>query len=266
MTSIVIVYVVSFSFPSIIYTYFFQRFSRLNRPVDTNAAYLLGTFIVAGVSVHLSSLAIIMAFEPSPWGIWKFLSLKELFATYHLPDELKGDHTIAHVDAIKKFILVLASYIVFTSILASVFGTISARLVLYGIWPFTLLRTYYGGLYQILAGYNRPAVRVSILTNISMKNSYLMYHGFLEDIKLNATGAIDFVVIYAPSKSLGIFSPKLGTMKGGKEKPIGIDQPNRAEAYLDQRLFVEGQDIANVYFERWRFQKYNWRGVPVEVA
>lgn len=231
-----LIFLLVFSIPALVQNYFFQYFSRLRRPIESNILASLSSLIVGAATVHAVYYGLTLI-SPEEWWfnvpVWTFVILLE-------PGQLRQSEW-------RQLIELLAAYITAVTILGAVIGCAIARLVLLK-FPGTEVigRLYYGGLYNLMADPLGREISASVMIKDPLDGKSMLYKGTLEELKLGDMGAVDYVTIALPSKAIAGYDPRAKNVIAGHSRLIGgIPTENTGS----RRLFIEGNEIANVFFE-----------------
>lgn len=87
--------------------------------------------------------------------------------------------------------------------LCSTVAILSGKIVIDGVekrnWP---IKFIHGPYFDMFAGEYEPIVFISVLTNISYQNRFVLYYGFLEDISFLSYNKINYICLYEAKRSL----------------------------------------------------------------
>jgi hypothetical protein len=117
-------------------------------------------------------------------------------------------------------------------------------------------------LVRMTAGLRPPIVTVSVLSNMQIGAGQLVYEGTLDTIQIGPEGRVDLIVLKAPRKSL-VRPPQQqrGPAEVGETIPKAI-RPfvpiGGQDATKDDLLFIESDDIGNVFFHTVPGAGGNW--------
>jgi hypothetical protein len=151
--------------------------------------------------------------------------------------------------------------------IGALFGAIAARFTAYGLWGFEIIgRLYYGGLYGAYKGIFSREIFVAVLSKDSVDGHDVIYSGILEELKLKASGQIDYITISSPFKSIAEYNRSQNNIRAGERRIIndladtfanaGPEvKPKELQAFGSYRLMIEGEDISNIHLESQDFRK-----------
>lgn len=231
-----LIFLLVFSIPALVQNYFFQYFSRLRRPIESNLLASLSSLIVGAASVH-SIYYTLTLFSPEEWWfnvpVWTLVTLLE-------PDQLSRSEW-------RRLIELLGAYLIAVTILGAMIGCVAARFVLWKVPGTEVIgRLYYGGLYNLMADPLGREISASVLIKDPLDSRSMLYKGTLEELKLGDMGAVDYLTLALPSKAIATYDANAKNVVAGDPRLLGgIPDENSGS----RRLFIEGSEIANVFFE-----------------
>lgn len=218
-----------------------------------NATMLLSALVIGSATVHtvlLVILAVNELFLPSCPLISIGWYVDAIPFPTNPPYPLDGISNRA--DALTFIFVRVFAYSIFASVISFAMGCGLAQAVARKLGTFCHLGPlYYGGLYEIISGNRDPDIYVSILMHKEIDGKSIIYNGFLEDIYLKSDGNVDYIVLHTPMKAFARFVRTKQNFTSSTFRSMGVNLNNKKDNPLvGRRLMIEGQDIANIYFEK----------------
>ncbi|WP_417495096.1 hypothetical protein [Maricaulis sp.] len=147
----------------------------------------------------------------------------------------------------------LTIYVLGLLIFSAFAGCALGRLSTYGVPGLDLLgRLYYGGLYGVYRGWESQKVFVSIVSKHNIDNKTTVYHGLLEEIRVNHSGRIEYVSISDPMKSIAFFHEGSNNIRSSSTVEIG--KYSFSDANAERRMLIEGDNVTNIFFKKQDFK------------
>ena len=233
---------VGFALPAVVFLAAFSNTCNVARPAPTSTVNALAFLVVVALPIHASAVALLET-------MLKADTVDELWFFAREPNAYESIAPVA---------VAAAGYLWVACGVAVIAGVTSAHLIEWGALPFNL---HHGPLYNVVRGFPRPLVIVSVLSSVCFKadekaERLIIYKGALGGLKLSETGAIDYVVLLRPRSimfGLKRASPEDEPVAGQTTRPQPID---RAATGLDRgRLVIEGEDLKNVHLRRVTFDE-----------
>lgn len=255
-----LILLLTFTLPAIACNYTFQYFSRIRRPLEDSAVSSISALLFSAVFVHSVAIGIVLKFDSGNLGELISHTVEQIFSEFNISDPNSELH---YQYAGNDFISDVIQYTASTIALGGFIGIIVARWSAYGWWPCDLVgRMYYGGLYGAYRGFISHEVWAAILSKEKIDGKNVIYSGILEELKLKSSGQIDYASISKPYKSIisydktelnikssqpHLMGNSLSSLYGNEVSPPEDISMNQFSSY---RLMIEGEDIANIHFER----------------
>lgn len=229
-----------------------ERFTR-DAEQRTPLGQLAGTLVIA-FGVHGFLFAVLTHF----CGGWMpCIDLRALLLVLNASPEFPGtiDDSARMLTAARWWIL---GYTVVTCGIGLVAGNVYGRLVvkrrLRGL-------TRHSWIYDLNAGdpSSAFATYAFVMTTVRHEERVLMYEGFLRDAGLRADGRFSYLVLRNVSRFYMTLGAKVPTTSRGESlhrigdtggQDMDPARPNHRAVPGSQILMIEGEDIANAYFER----------------
>lgn len=144
-------------------------------------------------------------------------------------------------------------YMVGLVLFSALAGCALGRLSTYGVPGFDLLgRLYYGGLYGVYRGWESQKVFVSIVSKQNIDSKTTVYHGLLEEIRVNQSGRIEYVAISDPMKSIAFYHEGSNNIRSSSTLEIG--KYSFANSNAERKMMIEGENVANIFFKKQDFK------------
>lgn len=242
----------AFVAPGFTYLQVFAAFARIRRAASSDVLVNALTFFLAALATNL----IVYLLDTTLLGNTFLEQIAGALTNPPCgPDATNPEAAQNCQAALAGYVGLVFWYTVFAAIVSSTIACCVSHLIAWGHIPLGVY--YYGPLYPIIRGVPRREVIATVATRLSVKVSQLnntiqppsrdvelpvMYRGWLDEVKLTASGRIEYISLSNPVKSL--FDPPLDGHVKAPFIRIGKDEEN---VRLD-RILVEGADIQNFYF------------------
>ena len=101
---------------------------------------------------------------------------------------------------------------------------------------------YYGNFYPLISG-TFPLIRADVMTRVSHEGKILMYSGIVEDVIFSSDKSINSIFLLQPDRFFMDLTKNVPQIMNG----LSLEQH---PLHLRSVLYIKGEDIENVYFQR----------------